>query len=599
MDKNDKKSKVAILFSVIMFLFIFFLFAVSFTVFTERSLPTLLTSKVDIAKRGNIISAEGISLASSRKLYKVTVHSSSIEKDKRELFIKLFSIYSGMEEDSVREKLDSKYAYVTLTYGIDESKARDLKTLAYILDYMRVFRNIEDPKTSKVLRQSLNVIESGEKRDYFFDDILTPVIGYVRKKDINGLTEVYGDKGIEKYYEEKLEATVDALWSGYRDVNWRVIFDKSATIQNRVDGANVQLTVPIYFQKLVENVLDYHKERVGAKEIIASVMESSTGRILALATTNRYNPNKITDTESLNSKAVEFSFEIGSVMKPIIYSLLLEHNRVNPNETINVYGGKYKLGENIITDTKKANFLDVEHVIIYSSNIGMAQISQRLDTQSYFQGLLDFGFASKTGIDLPYESIGSIPKLTQLKDEVYKATVSYGYGMHATFMQLLKAYNVFNNEGAIVTPRLTDYLEFKNGGKHQVFENQNIQIISANTANRVKNTLIKTVEQGTGINARVEGIEIGGKTGTSHISEGRGGYGKRYISSFFGFANDKESKYTIGVTVIEPSKFHFASQSAAPAFKDIVKHLINSGYLYKGDGFQTIPTNHNIELIED
>ena len=158
------------------------------------------------------------------------------------------------------------------------------------------------------------------------------------------------------------------------------------------------------------------------------------------------------------------------------------------------------------------------------------------------------------------------------EDNIYKATDSYGQGITSTFMQVLKAYSVFNNDGIMVTP----YIVKKSDSQTKV--------LSSNTANKMKNMLIKTVEKGTGRKTFIEGLEIGGKTGTANIVE-NGRYQRKYMSSFFGFVNDKNKKYTIGVTVNDPVNkgkkwyYYYASHSAVPVFKEITKILLKLNYL--------------------
>ncbi len=141
-------------------------------------------------------------------------------------------------------------------------------------------------------------------------------------------------------------------------------------------------------------------------------------------------------------------------------------------------------------------------------------------------------------------------------------------------MQVLKAYSVFNNEGKIVTP----YIVQKD---LSVLEPQ---VISKKTAKDIKRMLIKTVQKGTGKKAQIEGLEIGGKTGTANIVE-KGRYQRKYMSSFFGFVNDENKKYTIGVTVNDPVNkgkywyYYYASNSAVPVFKELVNILIKLDYL--------------------
>jgi cell division protein FtsI (penicillin-binding protein 3) len=170
----------------------------------------------------------------------------------------------------------------------------------------------------------------------------------------------------------------------------------------------------------------------------------------------------------------------------------------------------------------------------------------------------------------------------QLQKEIYRGTVAYGYSLKATFMQLLVAYNAFNNNGNMVTPSIVSHI-VANGKKFQIKEKKSKSIISSKTASQMKKILIKTVEFGTGVNAQIDGVEIGGKTGTAHIAKD-GKYINKYVASFFGFANDiKKKKYTIGVTVFEPTKQHFASLTSVKVFKDIVDEMVYFGFLTKKD----------------
>ena len=169
-----------------------------------------------------------------------------------------------------------------------------------------------------------------------------------------------------------------------------------------------------------------------------------------------------------------------------------------------------------------------------------------------------------------------------LNNKLHRANTSYGYGMRATPIQLLKAYSAFNNDGVSVTPRLVHYFEDEKG-RHYIPEPKidDIQTISKKTANQMHNILLEVVKRGTGVAAQYPGLEIGGKTGTAHMAKD-GHYVREYHSSFYGFANDEfEHKYTIGVLVIRAKAKHkyFASQSAVPTFKNLVEILVERGKL--------------------
>jgi cell division protein FtsI (penicillin-binding protein 3) len=194
------------------------------------------------------------------------------------------------------------------------------------------------------------------------------------------------------------------------------------------------------------------------------------------------------------------------------------------------------------------------------------------------KGLKRFGFTHFSGIDLPYEKRGSIPSSGQLNNYLYKAITSYGYGMRANAMQLVKAFNVFNNNGRLINPMVVEALYDDNGRTIPMQVQSPTQVISPATAERMKQILIKTVNEGTATGAKTPGLEVGGKTGTAHIAK-NGQYVNSYHTSFIGFANDATRSYTIGITVIEPRTVYFASITAVPVFKAIVDEMIEEKYL--------------------
>lgn len=582
--KNIKPNtaKIIFLFVLVTFGFIIFLGAVFYWSNTKRRLPNLKYTEINRALRGDIISKDGFRVATSKKLYKVSIDTRNIDPGKKELFVKLYTLYSGDNPKKVKKIMNSHYGNVVLSYNIDSKKAKYLKNLARKLFLLRVFKTYENPKTKDTFLHGLSISESGEKRIYPAVDTLTPVIGYIKKYEKNRITRIKGVKGIERYYEDKLRPIQNSILQGRRDIANTVILDRYSINTKRIDGFNVYLNISLKIQKIIEKILDVKKQYLDAYEIIACVMDSKSGSVLALASSNRYNPDSIKrkDYPSLNVAAAEYSYEPGSVMKPITFSLLLENKKINPFDLVRIYGGRYKLGRRTIRDAHAYEWLSAEDVIVHSSNVGIAQIAQNLDPIEFYQGLKDFGFSQKSGIDLPREARGEIPPLHKFKSETYKATVGYGYGMRANFTQILKAYSAFNNNGREVVPRIARKISLKNSEFRPLSYPNQKQVIPVAVAKRVKKILIKTVLKGTGTAAIYDGLEIGGKTGTAHIAGG-GGYTNNYNSSFFGFANDKKNRFTIGVLVRIPKKkyTYYASQTAVPIFRQIVEKLVEEGYL--------------------
>lgn len=579
MRHSNKSKKILALFLVLLLGFAIFLAVMFYSAVHERDIPSIYSENNAKAQRGNIVSADGYHIATTQKLYKAVVNTKNIDPEKEELFIQLFSIYSGIDPSEIRQRLRTRRGSVTLSYKISPKEAMYLKTLAFELRKLGVFIEYETPNGQRVL-QGLNIIESGEARQYPYGKLLTPLIGYPRKLEEDGYTRVYGIKGLEKFFDQELNPQQNKSQKAMRDVNGYLILNQQSQIKAQINGLTVRLNIPIALQARVEIITDQIKQRLQADEIIATVMESKTGKVLALASSNRFDPSHIqhSDYPSLNTNAIEYSYEPGSVIKPIIFSLLLDRHLINPYDMVNGHNGRWQLGRKVIVDEHKFNLISAEDVIVHSSNIGIAQLAQKLNGSEFTEGLKRFGFTHFSGVDLPYEKRGSIPSAGQLNNSLYKAITAYGYGMRANAMQLVKAFNVFNNTGKLVNPMVVDSLIDDTGKVIPMQVQEPTQVISPATAERMKQILIKTVNVGTGTIAKTPGLEIGGKTGTAHIAK-KGKYVNSYHTSFIGFVNDRNHAYTIGITVIEPRTVYFASITAVPVFKAIVDLMVEEKYL--------------------
>ncbi len=585
--KKNRVSKVAFAYCMALFFMIIFLSS-TFFLTSKRHIPNTEKDQYSLALRGNIITKDNFTITSSRQIYRAEIDLRSINKDKFDLFLKLFQIYSGISDDEIvdikkRIQKQKKRSYhFILSQNLDSKQAsylRDLAKKLYIQGFFKAFTN----NLGKVETRGLSIIEHEEDRIYMSKDALTPAIGYTKMvlDPQSGILKNVGVKGLEKYYDDCLSPLQNEKIQGLKDIGGNIILNLNSLQQKKIDGCLLYLNISLKLQKSIEKAIDGRNEDLKANEIIVGVMDSKTGQILALASSRRYDPqNRGKDLSVLNASAIEYGYEAGSVIKPFIFTTALRLGKLKTDEVINTYGGAYKLGRFTIRDDHKMDQMTMEEVIRYSSNIGMIQIAKRLSNLEIIAGLKIFKFGEKSGIDLPYEQKGEIPNSKRLRD-IEKSVLSYGYGLKTTFIQLLAAYNVFNNNGVYITPHLAE--KFYQDGRFVSLE-EDIKkevILTPQAAQTMQKILIDVIEKGTGKKAITQGIIVGGKTGTARIAERQGYTSNRYNASFFGFANDTKHNYTIGVLVRNPTKpySYYAAQSALPMFKDVVDILINEDFL--------------------
>ena len=335
--------------------------------------------------------------------------------------------------------------------------------------------------------KSVAVTKANHQRDYPFKTTLEPLLGLTEKG-------TKGIAGMEKVAQKPLS-----------------------------EGEDVQLNISFSVQKKIEKMLDSMKTDIETDEIMVGVMESRTGKVVALASSNRYDPSHVTqkDIGALQQKFGAYPYEPGYVVAPVVLALALEHGALTPDTVLNTFNGRMQIGEKRhITDDEKFESLTATDVIVHSSNVGISQISWTLTGKEFRDGLTKFGFDRPSEIDLDEDLPGHMKSLHLLNNRMHRANVSYGYGMLATFTQLLKAYAVFNNGGNEVIPQIVKRSNDNYSSKHK-------KVISMETAQQIHNILIEVVKCGTGVNAQYPGLEIGGKTGTAHMA--RNG---RYVSEY-------------------------------------------------------------------
>ena len=508
----------------------------------QKLAETQQIRKIELkAKRGNIYDRNGVLLATTVEASSFAIDPQIVRKDSialKQLFP--FASILGIPKEQINLYLNSKRNFQWLRRGLLEYPA--------ILDTFG-FQGL--------------IVSKEPKRYYLFGKTLSNVIG-VTNLENSGIT------GLELSLDSILKGT-DGFAFYLRDAHGKLIPNFDLPSVNPINGKDIQLTIDINLQRIAGFFLQEGIELTRSKGGCVIVMNPRNGEIFAMVSMPQFNPN---NSQSWNETiyknyAVNFLFEPGSTLKPIITSIALNRKIVSEDEIFNAFDGKFIIGDVQITDEHPASKLTVEEAIIYSSNIVFSQISARIPSEILLSELSRFGFGKKSGLELAGELSGSIPKANNLTP-IQQKFLGFGYGISVTPIQLITAYTTIANNGIIVKPRITlNQLKFSNTDT----------IIHSSTTQKVKEMLVKVIELGTGVETKIEGIKIAGKTGTAQKFID-GTYSKsKYINTFVGFLPADDPKILILVMLDEPQSSIYASSTVVPIFKKIVLAMYNSPLL--------------------
>jgi len=405
-------------------------------------------------------------------------------------------------------------------------------------------------------------------RVYYYNDLASHVLGYVGD-NYRGIDD------IEKSFDDQL-AGQDGSMLILRDAIGDMITVAEEQTKPAVAGDNIYLTINKTYQAILEEELKNGLSKYEGTSDVGIIMDPNNGQVLAIASINNFDPNeywKYSNAER-RDKAVTDTYEPGSTFKTFSMASLLDKNLCNPNENIFVDNGRYKFKNVTITDDHKNKWLTVRGIIEESSNIGMSKLIERIDNDSYYKYLRAFGFGNYTSINLPGEVRGTLRKPNDWT-AIMKAFMSFGYGVTVTPIQLVTAYCAVVNGGILYQPEIL-LKETKHNGQ-LVFQNEPKmvrRVISERTSERMRNLLIGVVKEGTGINAQLSSVTVGGKTGTSQkLVDGK--YSKEfYNSSFVGFFPAESPKIVCLILVNSPTVGRYGGSVAAPIFKNVAERII-------------------------
>lgn len=407
-------------------------------------------------------------------------------------------------------------------------------------------------------------------RIYTHGSFASHILGYVDSKTLKGLN------GIEYSFEGVLGGVKGMQTVEKNNAGTILEVIKEATVKP-VRGKNVVLTIEHGIQTAVEEVMGNEKNS-GLKGSVI-VMNPQNGEILAFYHSFPYDPNQFTLQENQVRKngAVTDIYEPGSTFKAFTFASLIEHGAItNLNEVIETENGVYSPVKGVtVRDNHKFAYLSVQDVLAQSSNIGTIKLISRLSNEQFYDDIRKLGFGNKTNIPLPSETSGLLRKPSEWS-LISKSSIAYGYEIGVSPIQLIAAYAPLINGGIYYEPKLITAVTDETGKLIQQFEAKRIRhIFSPKTSDIMRKLLVRAVESGTGKKARIEGISIGGKTGTSRkLHNGR--YDREnYNASFVGFFPADAPKYLIMVVAeINSETAYTGGEIAAPIFREIAGKII-------------------------
>ena len=378
-----------------------------------------------------------------------------------------------------------------------------------------------------------------------------------------------GFTNIDDTGQEGLEFEFDYWLKGENGAK-RVVRDRLGRIVEDVElvksvrpGRTLRASLDLRLQYLAYRELKQAVAEHNAISGSAVILDPNTGEVLAMVNQPSYNPNDRTqfDPSRYRNRAITDIFEPGSSVKPFVVAAALESGQYHADSVIDTSPGSLWVNGRIITqDNNNLGVIDLTTLLARSSNVGAAKLALQLDREHLWSTLSKFGLGRVTESGFPGESAGVLQDV-RYWNPVGQATLSYGYGVSVTALQLAQAYAVFA-AGGVRRPVSLLALEDIPDGE---------QVISAQTAMTLQDMLETVVAQGSGRRAQVANYRVAGKTGTAWKSGETGYTGDRYRAVFGGFAPVSNPRLVTVVMIDEPrGSAYYGGEVAAPVFSRIV-----------------------------
>ncbi len=505
-------------------------------------------------RRGTIFDRNGETLAVSIETKSLAANPGKVQN--KFLLAKTLSKIIGLPQKKILLKLNEEREFVWIKRHITDQEMAKFKK-HHIID------GLGD------LISGLWLVNESD-RVYPHHQLASHLLG-----DVNVDSE--GIEGIELWMNEKLRGQIGAV-AAIKDALGRPTFIDTAAAKNIRDGEPVHLTIDASLQFEVEQHLRSAMKSTSSKSGTVIVMNADTGEILALTNQPTFNANtKRGQPDARRNRAVTDGYEPGSTFKAILAASAFLNGWKSNDQ---IYGelGSFSVQGHKISEAEareKFGWISLKKMIKYSSNIAAAKLAMKLGPDKFLSTIRLFGFGTKTGIPFPGEISGRVPTRKQLTP-LTLANVGFGQGILVTPLQMTRAYAAIVNGGWLVSPTLFKNADLKNSKEREIQASTRIfpHYISRHLIDALEEV---TKEGGTGIPAALPGFRIAGKTGTAQMVDKRTRRYSRekYIASFIGFAVGVEPKIVIYVSLTEPKGKYYATQTAAPLFREVLASVSN------------------------
>lgn len=505
--------------------------------------------------RGQIVDRYGREFATNLRVPSIYAVPKLLGKEEREDLAKKLAPILGLDKKFLLERLSRDKSFIWLKRRTSYDEADKVEAL-------------KSPGLG---------ITKEYRRFYPQGDLLANVLGFTN-------VDTHGIEGLELSLNKELQGRPGKRVTK-RDAMGREIKAYEIKQTPVIDGNKVTLTIDQYLQYLTERALEKAYEQWHPKGAMAVILEARTGRILAMVNRPTYDPNKMASSkpDMRRNRLITDMYEPGSVFKIVAVSGALNEGKVTEDTVFNCENGAYRYGGGrILHDVHPYGALKVSEVVIKSSNIGTVKIASKLAPETLQSYIKAYGFGQMTGIDLP----GEVPGFTRDPKNWSKTSpynIPIGQEIAVTALQIATAFSVIANDGEFIPPYIIQKIEDQSGvvlREHKSATKR--QVIKPEIAATMRKILTRVVEEGTGKSAKINGIPVGGKTGTAQkvLPGGRGYSHSNFIASFIGIAPSDKPEYIMAVVIDDPHPMYYGGVVAAPVFKEVMETaLLSKGYV--------------------